>query len=100
MTSDLLESTASLLHRDPWQWNVTVEYPGCLVVSFDNGDGTSRYYVTGDANPTFTVDYYDTDKSYEDGTPTSHGDTRLSVADFDHYRLAIQFAATIDRMEH
>lgn len=100
MLSDQLQATAGMLQDSPWQWDVTVEYPGFLSVSFDNGDGTRRYYVTGDANDTFTVDYYETDKAYEDGRPSRHGDTKLHVSEFNHYRLAIQFAATIDRMEN
>ena len=91
-----MEHAAELLRGEPWRWTVTIEYPGFLCVAFDNGDGTSRYYAAGYANPTLTVD-----QQNHDGSKVINGvDTGVRIEELDGYRFAIHTAAAIDRMEH
>jgi hypothetical protein len=91
-----LEQAAQLLQGAPWHWSVTIEYPGFLLVAFDDGYGDRRYYAAGFANVTLTVDQQD-----RNGTETTLSvDTRVPTANLDGYRFAVHTAAAIDRMEH
>lgn len=98
---EILDEARVILTGQPFAFlTVTVDFPGVLIVTIDNGDGSERAYVTGLANATYTVEYYRDDRRMEAGEqPDRVGDTCLPVAEGDGYRLAIQFAATIDRME-
>jgi hypothetical protein len=95
---DTLQHAAELLRADPWQWQVTVEYPGFLLVQIVESpdDDNTRYYAAGFANPTLTVDR----QSRDGGECLASVDTRVHCADLDGYRMAIHVAAAIDRMEH
>jgi len=53
---DILNHAAELLSGAPWNWRATVEYPGFLQVTFDDGGGDVRAYAAGFANDTLTVD--------------------------------------------
>ena len=91
----LLSHAADLLRGEPFAWTVTVEYPGYLLVTFPNFDGTCRAYAAGFANPTLTVHTV-----AADGTEGEGIDTRIPCGELDSYRLAIHVAAAIDRLEH
>ena len=95
---ETLESAAEILRAEPFRFDAVVDFPGVLIVSFDNGDDTMRQYITGFSNATFTVDYYPRVPAFE--APEESLDTWLHVSEADHYRLAIQLAALIDRNEH
>ena len=91
----ILEQAASRLSASPFHWRATVEYPGFLLVSIDNGEGGTRDYAAGFANPTLTVN-----TSHEDGRAEHGVDTGVPCVELDGYRMAVHVAAAIDRMEH
>jgi len=100
---ETLNDAASILRLAPFSYtSVTVDFPGVLIVGITNGDGTERLYITGHANETYTVDYYASSAQYEMGDRTTDsGTTGLPVSRHtDGWRLAIQLAALIDRMEN
>ena len=98
-TEQTMLAAIEILKQAPFSFSATYEYPGFILVSFDNGDGTTRHYQTGAANPTYTVDYLPTGEIGENG---EGGDTGLRVDDttVTGYSLAVQFAAVIDRIEN
>lgn len=95
---EMLEQTAEMLRAAPFNFDAVVDFPGVLIVSFDNGDGTMRQYITGWSNATFTVDFYSSVPQFE--APDESLDTRLPVGEGYPYRLAVQLAALIDRNEN
>jgi len=100
---ETLNDAANILRLAPFSYSsVTVDFPGVLIVGITNGDGTERLYITGHANETYTVDYYASSAQYEMGDRTTDsGTTGLPVSRHtDGWRLAIQLAALIDRMEN
>src|SRR5262245_10142361 len=95
--TDILADAAALLNAPPFRgsWIATVEYPGYLQVTIDNGDGTSRAYAAGFANPTLTVN-----TQHEDGSAERGVDTQVPCVELDGFRMAVHVAAAIDRLEH
>lgn len=97
-TETVMLAAIEILKQAPFSFAATYEYPGFILVSFDNGDGTTRHYQTGTANATYTVDYLPTGGENSD----EGGDTGLRVDDttVTGYSLAVQLAAVIDRIEN
>src|SRR5215467_12250930 len=90
----IMNQAADILTSSPFEWKVTVEYPGYVaVVTVADGD-EPRYYAAGFANDTLTVD-----QQTRDGEHTTRTvDTHVPVYALDGYRFAIHVAAAIDRM--
>jgi hypothetical protein len=90
-----LKYAIELLQDAPFHWRVTWEYPGYALVAFNAGDDDGRGYVFGDA-PTLWIQKIGSD-GYDTGVSI---DTGLPLHELDGYRIAIQVAAAIDRMEN
>ena len=96
--TDILKQAYVLLSAAPFQFEVSIEYPGFLQVKFEDEDEPDgyRYYAAGFANPTLTVH-----RDYPDGRPgCASVDTQVSCVELDGYRMAVHVAAAIDRLEH
>jgi hypothetical protein len=76
--------------------SVTAEYPGAIHVYF--GD-PKRYYVAGDANSEWHVDYYDSYDRYLTVAPNYFITTHLSSTHRDPWLVALNIAAAISRHE-
>lgn len=81
-----LVAAARLIERNRPDWKAAVDYPSFLAIELPDG----RMFVTGDANPTYTVDAYANVRAFEDGTPSEESgfDLGLSVDATGHETLA------------
>jgi hypothetical protein len=77
----------------PGASSISWEFPGVLYVYFNE---PNRHYVAGTANPTWNIDYYDSDD--ESRSPYSL-ETHLPSHHEDPWLVALNIAATISRHE-
>jgi hypothetical protein len=94
--NEIMNEAFTILSMAPFHYQLSIEYPGFLLIKFEDEDEPDgyRYYAAGFANPTLTVH-----RDHPDGRPAEASvDTRVPCVTLDGWRMAILIVAAIDRL--